>query len=63
MSKTDSENRSFSGNLIYDHLLQRPPHLLSGLSRALDFSFFPASLKDFYIEWSRGHWAPVLYLN
>jgi len=49
MSKTGSGNGSFFGNFIYDQLFQRRPHFLSGLYRAVDFSFVKVALKDFYV--------------
>jgi transposase len=60
MSKTGSANGSFFGNFIYDQLLRRRPHFLSDLSRAVDFSFAKAALKDFYVAWGRNSWDPVL---
>jgi hypothetical protein len=48
MSKTGSANGSFLGNFIYDQLPRRRPHFLHELSRAMDFSFVQAALKDFY---------------
>ena len=60
MSKTGSANGSFSGNFIYDQLLRRRPHFLYELSRAVDFSFVKAALKDFYVDWGRDPWDPVL---
>ncbi len=60
MSKTGSANGSFFGNFIYDQLLRRRPHFLSDLSRAVDFSFVKAALKDFYVDWGRAPWDPVL---
>jgi len=60
MSKTGSANGSFSGNFIYDQLLRRRPHFLFDLSRAVDFSFVEAALKDFYVSWGRDPWDPVL---
>src|SRR5512135_2537915 len=60
MSKTGSANGSFFGNFIYDQLLRRRPHFLFDLSRAVDFSFVKATLKDFYADWGRDPWDPVL---
>jgi IS5 family transposase len=60
MSKTGSANGSFFGNFIYDQLLRRRPHFLFDLSRAVDFSFVNAALKDFYVDWGRDPWDPVL---
>jgi IS5 family transposase len=60
MSKTGSANGSFFGNFIYDQLLRRRPHFLSDLSRAVDFSFVKAALRDFYVGWGRDPWDPVL---
>lgn len=50
MSKTGSANGSFFGNFIYNQLLGRRPHFLFDLSRAVDFSFVKAALKDFYVD-------------
>jgi len=60
MSKTGSANGSFFGNFIYDQLLRRRPHFLCDLSRAVDFSFVKAALKDFYVDWGPAPQAPVL---
>ena len=60
MSKTGSANGSFFGNFIYDQLLRRRPHFLHDLSRAVDFAFVKAALKDFYVDWGRDPWDPVL---
>jgi IS5 family transposase len=60
MSKTGSANGSFFGNFIYNQLLRRRPHFLFDLSRAVDFSFVKAALKDFYVAWGRDPWDPVL---
>jgi IS5 family transposase len=60
MSKTGSANGSFFGNFIYDRLLQRRSHFLHDLSRTVDFSFVKPALKDFYVDWGRDPWDPVL---
>jgi len=60
MSTTGSANGSFLGNFIYDQLLSRPPHFLHDLSKAVDFAFVKAALKDFYADWGRDPWDPVL---
>ena len=60
MSKTGSANGSFFGNFFYEQLLRRRPHFLSDLSRAVDFSFVKAALKNFFVAWGRDHWDPVL---
>lgn len=60
MSKTGSANGSFFGNFIYDQLLRRRPHFLRDLSQAVDFAFVKAALKDFYVDWGRDPWDPVL---
>jgi IS5 family transposase len=60
MSKTGSANGSFLGNFIYDQLLRRRPHFLHDLSRAVDFAFVKEALKDFYVDWGRDPWDPVL---
>ena len=60
MSKTGSANGSFLGNFIYDQLLSRRPHFLHNLSKAVDFVFVKAALKDFYVDWGRDPWDPVV---
>jgi transposase len=60
MSKSSSANGFFFGNFIYEQLLRRRPHFLSDLSRAVDFSFVKAALKDFYVTWGRDPRDPVL---
>ncbi len=60
MSKTGSANGSFLGNFIYDQLLRRRSHFLHALSRAVDFAFVKGALKDFYVDWGRDPWDPVL---
>ena len=60
MSKTGNANGAFWGNFIYDQLRQRRAHLLHELSGAVDFSFVKAALKDFYVDWGRDPWDPVL---
>ncbi len=60
MSKTGSANGSFFGNFIYDQLLRRRPHFLHDLFRAVDFAFVKVALKDFYVDWGRAPWDPVL---
>jgi IS5 family transposase len=60
MSKTGSANGSYLGNFIYDQRLRRRPHFLHDLSRGVDFAFVKAALKDFYVDWGRDPWDPVL---
>lgn len=60
MSKTGNANGSFFGSFIYDQLLARRPHFLYDLSRAVDFAFVKEALKDFYVDWGRAPWDPVL---
>jgi hypothetical protein len=62
MSKTGSANGSFLGNFIYDQLLSRRPHFLHDLFRAVDFVFVNAALKDFYGDWRRDPWDPMVAL-
>jgi hypothetical protein len=38
------------GDFIYDQLLRRRPHFLHELSRAVDFAFVKAALKDSYVD-------------
>jgi len=60
MSKTGSAIGSFFGNFIYDQLLRYRPHFLSDLSKAVHFSLVKVALKDFYVDWGRDPWDPVL---
>lgn len=60
MSKTGSANGSFFGNFIYDRLLQRRSHFLRDLVQTVDFAFIKRALKDFYVDWGRDPWDPVL---
>jgi len=61
MRMTGGVNGYFFGNLIYDQLLQRRPHFLSDLSRAVDFSFVKVARKDFYV--AVRCWPGVLMLH
>ncbi len=63
MSKTGSANGSFFGNFVYDQLLRRRPHFLFDISRAVDFSFVKAVLKDFYMGWGRNPWGPGAFVQ
>ena len=63
MNKSGSANGSFWGNFIYDQLLRRRPHFLYELSRAVDFSFVKAALKDFYVDWGRDPWDPGAHVQ
>src|SRR5512135_158670 len=60
MSKTGSANGSFFGNFIYDQLLRRRPHFLKDLAQVVDFRFVEEHCKDFYVDWGRDPWDPVL---
>lgn len=60
MTKKGSANGSFFGNHIYEHLLARRSHLLYELSKVVDFSFVRPACRDFYVDWGRDAWDPVL---
>ena len=40
--------------------MQRRSHFLHDLTRTVDFSFVKPALKDFYVDWGRDPWDPVL---
>jgi transposase len=60
MHKTGSANGSFSGNFLYDRLLAGREHLLLDLNRLVDFGFVCRACRDFYQDWGRDAWDPVL---
>ena len=60
MTKKGRANGSFFGNHIYENLLARGSHLLYDLSKVVDFSFVRHACRDFYVDWGRDAWDPVL---
>jgi IS5 family transposase len=58
--KKGRANGSFFGNFVYDHLLRLRPHFLHDLGRTVDFSFVREACRDFYVDWGRDPWDPVL---
>jgi transposase len=60
MTKKGKANGSFFGNHIYSQLLSQRSHFLKDLSQVVDFSFVKAACKDFYVDWGRDPWDPVL---
>jgi Transposase domain (DUF772) len=60
MTKKGRANGSFFGNHIYENLLARLSHLLYELSQVVDFSFVRHACRDFYVDWGREAWDPVL---
>ena len=58
--KQGRANGSFFGNFVYDHLLRLRPHFLHDLGRAVDFGFVREACRDFYVDWGRDPWDPVL---
>ena len=60
MTKKGRANGSFFGNHIYENLLARRSHLLYELSQVVDFSFVRHICRDFYVDWGRDAWDPVL---
>ena len=60
MSKKGRANGSFFGNHIYESLLARRSHLLYELGQVVDFSFVRHACRDFYVDWGRDAWDPVL---
>jgi IS5 family transposase len=60
MTKTGSANGSFFGNLIYERLLSQRDHFLKDLAQTVDFRFVREACRDFYVDWGRDAWDPVL---
>jgi IS5 family transposase len=60
MTKTGSANGSFFGNLIYERLLSKRDHFLKDLAQTVDFRFVREACRDFYVDWGRDAWDPVL---
>ncbi|MGQ9688991.1 MAG: hypothetical protein ACUVXF_09425 [Desulfobaccales bacterium] len=59
--KSGSANGSFFGNFLDDRLLAGG-HLLLDLNRLVNFGFLRRACRDFYHNWGRDPWAPVLLL-
>ena len=60
MTKVGSANGSFFGNLIYERLLSQRDHFLKDLAQTVDFRFVREACRDFYVDWGRDAWDPVL---
>ncbi|AEB09764.1 transposase [Desulfobacca acetoxidans] len=60
MTNKGGANGSFFGNHIYENLLARRSHLQYELSQVVDFSFVRNICRDFYVDWGRYAWDPVL---
>ncbi len=60
MTKKGSANGSFFGNFLYEQVLSQRPHFLKDLAQAVDFRFVAEHCKDFYVDWGRDPWDPVL---
>jgi IS5 family transposase len=60
MTKKGKANGSFFGNFLYDQILSRRPHFLKDLAQVVDFRFVEEHCKDFYSDWGREPWDPVL---
>jgi len=58
--KKGRANGSFFGNFVYEHLLRLRPHFLHDLGRSVDFGFVREACRDFYVDWGRDPWDPVL---
>ena len=60
MTKKGKANGSFFGNFLYDQILSQRPHFLKDLAQVVDFRFVEEHCKDFYVDWGRDPWDPVL---
>ena len=60
MTKKGRADGSFWGNHIYNNLLTRRSHLLYELSQVVDFGFVREACRDFYVDYGRDAWDPVL---
>ncbi len=60
MTKKGKANGSFFGNFLYDQILSQRPHFLKDLAQVVDFRFVAEHCKDFYADWGRDPWDPVL---
>lgn len=58
--KKGSAQGSFLGNFIYQQLHHRRTHFLQDLAKAVDFGFVREACRDFYVDWGRDPWDPVL---
>ena len=60
MTKKGKANGSFFGNFLYEQILSQRPHFLKDLAQAVNFRFVAEHCKDFYVDWGRDPWDPVL---
>jgi IS5 family transposase len=60
MTKKGKANGSFFGNFLYEQILSQRPHFLKDLAQVVDFRFVAEHCKDFYADWGRDPWDPVL---
>jgi transposase len=60
MTKKGRANGSFFGNFLYEQILSQRPHFLKDLAQVVDFRFVEEHCKDFYVDWGREPWDPVL---
>lgn len=60
MTKKGKANGSFFGNFLYEQILSQRPHFLKDLAQVVDFRFVEEHCKDFYVDWGRDPWDPVL---
>ena len=60
MTKKGTANGSFFGNFLYEQILSQRPHFLKDLAQVVDFRFVSEHCKDFYVDWGRDPWDPVL---
>jgi IS5 family transposase len=60
MTKKGKANGSFFGNFLYEQILSQRPHFLKDLAQVVDFRFVAEHCKDFYVDWGRDPWDPVL---
>ena len=60
MTKKGKANGSFFGDFLYEQILSQRPHFLKDLVQVVDFRFVAEHCKDFYADWGRDPWDPVL---
>jgi len=60
MTPKGKGNGSFFGNFLYGQILSQRPHFLKNLAQLVDFRFIQEYCKDFYVDWGRDTWDPVL---
>lgn len=60
MTKKGKANGFFFGNFLYEQILSQRPHFLKDLAQVVDFRFVEEHCKDFYGDWGRDPWDPVL---